>query len=221
MDTEVWANDSTGTTDKCTHFCSNHRSMTCAHDMDSSSLPQTPTDDAIIGVKFKYLKSHGDGRGFFREVVRVTDEFFGPSCFAQWSHSKMQHNVVKAWHYHHVQYDWWYCPIGQLETVLFDNRPESPTYKKKLVFRMGDAQEFGPDTLEICVRIPPGVLHGLKVLSPSAHLFYITSETYNRQEEGRYRFDSPLVGHAWGENVIVAENDKADFVPVAKRVVLA
>lgn len=103
------------------------------------------------------------------------------------------------------------APIGQIETVLFDNRPESPTYKQKLVFYMGDSQEYGADTLEVCVKIPPGVLHGLKVLSPSAHLFYITSETYNRQEEGRFRFDSAFVGHAWGENPIVADNDKVDF----------
>ncbi len=129
----------------------------------------------------------------------------------------MQQNVVKAWHYHHAQTDWWYVPIGQIETVLFDNREESPTYKTKLVVKMGDSSEFGPETYETCVRIPPGVLHGCKVLSQEAHLFYITSMTYDPNEEGRFRFDSKIVPHDWGKGVIVAENDMRDFVPTSVR----
>ena len=128
----------------------------------------------------------------------------------------MHKNVVKAWHYHHIQYDWWYIATGQVETVLYDNRPESPTYKTKLVFRMGDSSH-GADTHEMCVRIPPGVLHGLKVLSDQANLFYITSETYNPNEEGRIAFNSPLIPHNWGEDAITNERDRRDFVPTSTR----
>lgn len=181
-----------------------------------------PPKDAIIGVDCKLLKSHGDERGFFREIIRYNDPFFGARArFAQWSHSRMAKNVVKAWHYHHVQTDWWYVPIGQIETVLFDNRPESPTYKKKLVFRMGETAAYGPDTFETCVKIPPGVLHGCKVLSDAAHLFYITSEIYDPNEEGRFPFDSPLVGYPWGADVIVADNDKRTFEPIQPRFTLS
>lgn len=81
-----------------------------------------PVDDGIQGVKFKMLKSHYDGRGFFREIVRHNDPTFNEGPFGQWSHSRMQKNVVKAWHYHHQQIDWWYIPIGQVEVVLFDYR---------------------------------------------------------------------------------------------------
>ena len=179
-----------------------------------------PENNSIIGVEFKPLKTHRDGRGFFREVVRITDPFFKADGFAQWSHSRMQKDVVKAWHFHHVQYDLWYVAIGQIQTVLYDNRPESPTYRKKLVFKMGDGEAHGPETLEVCVRIPPGVLHGLKVLSDEAHLFYITSETYNPQEEGRVRYNSPDVPHDWGTDAITVENDRRDFTPVAARVPL-
>ena len=194
--------------------------------MNISAPLQPPAKDSIIGVDCKLLVSHGDDRGFFREVVRASDPFFikteAPELnpFAQWSHSKMQKNVVKAWHYHHVQYDWWYLPIGQIETVLYDNRPESPTYQQKLVFRMGETRRYGADTFEICVRIPPGVLHGCKVLSDEAHLFYITSEIYTPNEEGRFRYDSPQVPHIWGSDVIVAANDKRDFVPTSTRIPL-
>ncbi|MFM1848616.1 MAG: hypothetical protein RL417_2090 [Pseudomonadota bacterium] len=184
--------------------------------MQETPLP--PLKDSIIGVECKLLRSHGDDRGFFREIIRFSDPFFSTrDRFAQWSHSRMTKNVVKAWHYHHVQTDWWYVPIGQIETVLFDNRTESPTFKKKLVFRMGDPTRFGEDTFPMCVHIPPGVLHGCKVLSEEAHLFYITSEIYDPNEEGRFPFDSPLVGHSWGPDVIVADNDRRTFEPIRSR----
>ena len=178
-------------------------------------------DDALPGVAFKLLKSHHDERGFFREIIRNTDPFFAPGRFAQWSHSSMQKNVVKAWHYHHLQYDWWYVPIGQVQTVLVDFREESPTYRRKLVFRMGESEVSGDDTWEVCVRIPPGVLHGCRVLSPRAHLFYITSETYSPGDEGRLPFDSELVEHNWGGGALTAENDRKVFVPVNKRAIMA
>ena len=188
--------------------------------MTAATKSTLPANDAIIGVHIKSLKSFPDDRGFFREIVRSSEPVFENGVFAQWSHSKMQKDVVKAWHFHHKQYDWWYVALGQVETVLYDNRPESPTYKTKLVIRMGDAGEFGPETSEVCVRIPPGVLHGLRVLSDTAHLFYITSEIYNPDEEGRIPFDSNLVPHDWGQNAITVERDRKPFTPVAKRVLI-
>ena len=128
----------------------------------------------------------------------------------------MERNVVKAWHYHHIQFDWWYIPFGLTETVLFDNREESPTYKNKLVLPLGDPTKH-PEALCACVKIPQGVLHGCKVLSDEAHLFYITSETYNPDDEGRFPYNSDLVGHEWGDPVTVADNDRRSFVPTQSR----
>ena len=179
------------------------------------SLPQ---DDAIAGVAFKQLKSWPDQRGFFREILRFNDPIFSISRFAQWSHSCMHRNVVKGWHYHHRQYDWWYIPIGNVEVVLFDNREESPSYRTKLVFNLGEESKFGPGTFAACVRIPPGVLHGCKVLSDEAHLFYITSETYDPGDEGRFPFDCGIVPHAWGSDAITVENDRRTFAPLKPRI---
>ncbi len=60
----------------------------------------------ITGVEFKNLKTHGDERGFFREIIRVTDDPFFDVDFGQWSHSFMYDNVIKAWHYHNIQTDY-------------------------------------------------------------------------------------------------------------------
>ena len=177
-------------------------------------------DSTIIGVEIKTLKTHRDDRGFFREVIRVTDPFFGNGGFAQWSHSRMVKDTVKAWHYHHVQYDWWDVPMGVVRTVLIDNRTESPTLGTRMEFFMGDST-VDPQAHEICVRIPPGVLHGCRVLTSDAHLFYITSETYATTDEGRIPFDAPEIGYPWGPNPIVVPNDTKYFAPTAPRKVLA
>lgn len=182
-----------------------------------SALAINPPVVSIVDVELKPLKTHKDGRGFFREIVRVSDPLFSSGEFGQWSHSKMQKNVVKAWHYHHIQTDWWYVPLGQVNTVLIDNRPESPTFGNKLSFLMGESDTYGDDTLEVCVRIPPGVLHGCRVLSETAHLFYITSTTYDPNEEGRIAYNSPKVNHDWGSGALVAPNDERDFVPTSIR----
>jgi len=170
-----------------------------------------PNENEIQGVIFKSLKSFPDQRGFFREVVRITDPFFAENGFAQWSHSKMTKGVVKAWHYHAKQIDWWYVPIGNVEVVLFDNRKDSPTYKTKLNFFIGESDKFGAN--EVCFKIPQGVLHGCKVHSEEAHLFYITSQIYNPNDEGRFPYNSDVVPHNWGPDAITSEKDRVFFEP--------
>jgi dTDP-4-dehydrorhamnose 3,5-epimerase len=144
----------------------------------------------IDGVVLKQLKTNADERGFFRELIRVTDEFFGEG-FGQWSHSKMYRDVIKAWHIHQVQIDWWYVPVGALKVVLHDLRTGSVTHQQTQELYLGD--QYGDRIL----KIPPGVAHGCKVLSGEAHLFYVTSNIYNPQDEGRIAHNDPVIGYDW------------------------
>lgn len=144
----------------------------------------------IDGVVTKGLETHRDERGFFREIIRVTDDFFEEG-FGQWSHSLVYPGVIKAWHIHQKQTDWWYVGAGVLKVVLYDNRPASPTYRRKMELMMGDHQE--PKLL----KIPPGVAHGCKCISGPAHLFYVTSRTYDPGDEGRIPHDDPEIGYDW------------------------
>jgi dTDP-4-dehydrorhamnose 3,5-epimerase len=41
----------------------------------------------IEGVVLKELVTNMDGRGFFREIIRVSDDFFAEGL-GQWSHSQ-------------------------------------------------------------------------------------------------------------------------------------
>jgi dTDP-4-dehydrorhamnose 3,5-epimerase len=145
----------------------------------------------IEGVVVQPLVRHADDRGWFEEVIRVTDAFFAEG-FGQWSHSKMYPGVVKAWHIHKTQIDWWYVPFGRIRVALHDLRPESQTRGVTQELQMGE------DLPPVLLKIPAGVAHGCKVIGAMpAHLFYVTSCTYNPDEEGRIPFDNPEIGYDW------------------------
>ena len=144
----------------------------------------------IQGVIIKELRTFTDERGFFREIIRVTDDFFGEG-FGQWSHSLMFNGVIKAWHFHHIQTDWWYVVNGVLRVGLCDMRPESPTYKKTMDFLMGNLQPVQ------VVKIPPGVAHGCKAIQGPANLFYVTSHVYNPADEIRIAYNDPEINFDW------------------------
>ena len=142
----------------------------------------------IEGIVIKSIVSHSDERQTFREIIRVTDSFFGEG-FGQFSHAIMLPSTAKGWHIHKTQVDWWYVPIGALVLALHDKRVGSPTFGQTQEILMGDI--YPP----IVVKIPPGVAHGCRVTGGVTHLFYITSSVYNPAEEGRIPHDDPSIGY--------------------------
>ena len=144
----------------------------------------------IEGVVLKDLVTHIDERGFFREIIRVTDEFFAEG-FGQLSHSLMYEGATKAWHIHKVQVDWWYVVSGVLKVVLHDARADSPSYRETMEILMGDNQPAK------VLRVPPGVAHGCKCICGPVHLLYVTSNVYNPADEGRIPYDDQIIGYDW------------------------
>ena len=144
----------------------------------------------IKGVEVKQIATFSDERGFFREVIRNTDPFFSEG-FAQWSHSLMYPGVIKAWHIHSRQVDWWYVGNGVLKVALCDRRQGASTYGELMELFMGDGRE------PVVVKIPPGVAHGCKCLAGPANLFYVTSRTYDPLDEGRIAYDDHEIGYDW------------------------
>lgn len=144
----------------------------------------------IDGVVVKKLVTYPDERGFFRELIRKTDDFFGEG-FAQLSHSLMHPGVSKAWHIHKTQIDWWYVPVGVLKVALYDTSEDSPT--------KGVLQELfmGSDHGYSILKIPAGVAHGCKAIGGTSHLIYVTSNVYDTAEEGRIPYNDPEIGYDW------------------------
>jgi dTDP-4-dehydrorhamnose 3,5-epimerase len=144
----------------------------------------------IEGVIIKNLVTHSDERGFFRELIRSSDESF-KGGFGQLSHSLVNPGVVKAWHGHRWQTQWTYIASGAFEVVLHDARPGSPTLGQTVELRLGDeypARIYG---------MPPGVVHGYRCLSGPAHVLYVTSGEYDLADEVRIPQDDPSIGFDW------------------------
>ena len=144
----------------------------------------------IEGVVAKELKTYIDDRGFFRELIRISDDFFSEG-FGQWSHSLMFDGVIKAWHLHRIQTDWWYVVSGVLRVGLCDMRPDSQTYKTVIDLLMGDLQAAQ------VLKIPPGVAHGCKTIQGPVNLFYVTSHVYNPDDEIRLPYNDPEIDFDW------------------------
>jgi len=170
----------------------------------------------IEGVELKQLTRHCDERGYFQEIIRSTDDFF--VGFGQWSVSSMYQGVIKGFHCHSIQYDYWICSLGTIKAVLVDLR-NTITFDKQSAVKsveeylrlnyyglreipMPKAYEYllGDNERPCILRIPPGVAHGLKVLQGPAHLMYITSHTYNPSDEGRIAHDA--LGYDWDKRDI-------------------
>lgn len=131
----------------------------------------------INGVEIKKLITHSDERGFFREIIRITDDFFSEG-FGQWS-CAMRSVGTGEWHIHKKQTDWWHVPIGQIEAYLYDNRSGSITYQERSVYLL-DA--------DWVLKIPAGIAHAFEIVETPMYLFYITSHIYDPVDEGRISY---------------------------------
>lgn len=135
----------------------------------------------IDGVRVKHLKVIPDERGRLMEILRSDDEIFLE--FGQVYMTTVYPGVVKAWHYHKKQTDNLTCLVGMVKLVLYDNRPESSTYKKIDEFFIG---VHNP----VLVQIPPMVLHGFKGISENeAVVVNIPDKLYNYEQPDEYRID--------------------------------
>jgi len=133
----------------------------------------------IEGVRTRKLRLIPDERGFLMEMLRSDWEEF--QKFGQVYVTAVYPGVVKGWHYHKIQTDYFICVTGMAKVVLYDGREGSPTY--------GEVNEFFMGTQNpMLLVIPPGVMHGFKGISPEVTLIVnVPTELYNYDEPDEYR----------------------------------
>ena len=145
----------------------------------------------IDGVRIKKLTTHSDDRGYFRELFRGDEKIF--EAVGQTSATKTYPGVIKAFHWHKYQDDFWYCASGMIRAVLHDLRDGSPTKGETNQYIMGDDAPLG-------LVIPRGVAHGYQVLgTTSALVLYHATKEYDpkQPDEERIAFDDPAIGFDW------------------------
>lgn len=136
----------------------------------------------IYGVKVKKLKLIPDDRGRLMEILRCDDEIFRK--FGQVYMTTAWPGVVKAWHFHKKQDDYFTCIAGKMRLALYDARKDSPTFGEV------DDFEIGLDNPMLVV-IPKEVYHGFKCISDTEAVVINTpTMTYDPKEPDEYRLDA-------------------------------
>jgi dTDP-4-dehydrorhamnose 3,5-epimerase len=145
----------------------------------------------IKDVFIKKLILYNDDRGFFSEIMKEGDEMF--KDIKQTSYTETYPGVIKAFHWHKKQWDFWFVARGMAQVVLYDLRKKSPTNGETQVIYAGKDNR-------VVIAIPSGVAHGYRVLgNKKVGLFYHTTEAYNSRnpDEERISFDDPKIGFDW------------------------
>ena len=143
------------------------------------SIVITGSAGLIEGVKAKAAKVLLDERGRLGEIMRADDELF--EKFGQVYFTSTYPGVVKAWHWHKKQTDYFYVVKGTIKVALYDARPDSPTGGTVHELYLG---EHCPGV----VRIPAGVQHGwMCVGETEAYIVNVVSEAYDPAHPDEFR----------------------------------
>lgn len=154
----------------------------------------SPTSsDLIDGVVVKPFALWPDDRGYFLEIARLGQGLVSEFPFesTQVSAALNYPGIIKAFHFHRFQTDYWVAAAGLLQVALIDLRRGSRTYGAKNTFYIGTLRPWQ-------LLIPPGVGHGYKVIGeqPSV-LVYVTNHTYDPKDEGRIPYNDPSIAYDW------------------------
>ena len=154
----------------------------------------SPTSgDLIAGVEIKPLAIWPDDRGYFLEIARIEQGLIAkfPTGSTQISAALNYPGIIKAFHFHRFQTDYWVPAAGLLQVAFVDLRRDSRTYGAKNTFYVGALRPWQ-------LLIPPGVAHGYKVIGeqPSV-LVYVTNRTYNPEDEGRIAYNHKSIAYDW------------------------
>jgi dTDP-4-dehydrorhamnose 3,5-epimerase len=154
----------------------------------------SPTSsDLIEGVEIKQFPLWPDDRGYFLEIARL-----GQGLVADFSHESTQVSaafnypgIIKAFHFHKFQTDFWVPAAGLFQVVLVDLRRNSRTYGAKNTLYVGSLRPWQ-------ILIPPGVAHGYKVIGEQpSMLVYVTNRTYDPKDEGRIPHNDTAIAYDW------------------------
>ena len=143
----------------------------------------------IDGLKVIPLNRHADDRGYLVEILRNDDPHY--IKFGQVYITCLRRGIVKAWHKHEKQTDYFYVASGTSKIGLYDDRDNSPTKGKYQTVVLGD---MGDNSLLI---IPPLVWHGQVSLSEVTYLVNLPTEPYDPKNPDEIRAPIEAFDDVW------------------------
>jgi dTDP-4-dehydrorhamnose 3,5-epimerase len=149
----------------------------------------TSISSGIEGVVIQPLKIIDDDRGAVLHMLRADSPLF--SKFGEVYFSEVFPGVIKAWKRHKKMIQLFAVPIGQIDLVIYDDRPDSATKGKQVVLRMGR------DNYQL-VKIPPRLWYGFKCTSPFPSLIANCADMPHDPEESEALDpNDPAIPHTW------------------------
>ena len=117
----------------------------------------------------------------------------------------MYKRQVKGWHLHDAQFDNIVCVKGMIKLVLFDGRgaeglAAAPGHEPSASAGQID-QFFLGEHNPLLVRVPAGVWHGWKCVSPEeAYIVNAPTEVYKYDDpdQNELPHDTPAIPYDWG-----------------------
>lgn len=143
----------------------------------------------IEGVKIVPLRKIPDERGMIMHMLKSTDPHF--ERFGEIYFSTAYPGVIKGWHEHTEQVQFYAVVKGMIKLVLYDARPDSPTHKELTELFLGE------NNYQL-VRIPEGVVNGYKNIGGETAMVANCATLPHRPEEMlRYDPHGDKVPYKW------------------------
>lgn len=98
-------------------------------DRQTATPSGEPLIEPIEGVKIRSATTIADGRGTLCEIFNPAWDFH-PAPLAYVYQFTIRPGKIKGWHSHRLHDDRIFISRGTVKVVLYDDRPESSTYKK-------------------------------------------------------------------------------------------
>jgi dTDP-4-dehydrorhamnose 3,5-epimerase len=150
----------------------------------------TPIKDLVL-VEPKVL---GDHRGFFMETWREGQfrDAGIDAVFVQDNHSRSARWTLRGMHMQieHTQGKLVRVAAGSVYDVVVDLRRTSPSFGAWWGVELSDVNHH-------MLWVPPGLAHGMLVLSESADFMYKCTDIYSPAHERTLAWNDPAVGIRW------------------------
>lgn len=144
------------------------------------------------GVVIRPLTTHSDARG---TVTELMDERWGyPDPIRSSYTFTIRPGVVKGWNLHRRHQDRYTLLTGEIELVLYDSRPASPTFGQVCKIVLSEHHR-------VLVNVPVDVWHAdHNIGSRDATVVNFPTEPYDYANPDKYRLpiDTDLIPYSFG-----------------------
>jgi dTDP-4-dehydrorhamnose 3,5-epimerase len=149
-------------------------------DVQTVTADGRPVAPLIDGVRIQYAVTQTDDRGTLCEILDPTRSVH-PAPLVYVYQFTIRPGKVKGWHAHRLHDDRIFISHGTIKVVLYDSRPESPTFRMvNEIYRFEHQRSL--------MVIPAHVFHAHQNISISdALLVSMPTRAYNHEDPDVYR----------------------------------